>query len=100
MGLVRVGAAPLVEEFAYRFILQEGGALALRAFGLNPTIAKVISFSLSAFMFGMAHHPDIRGERFAKSLIPGIVLGIIQEKGSFFEAVAAHSLYNQSQYLI
>ena len=84
--------APVLEELAFRFLIQDGLKLTLRK--------NLICVHLTAGLFGLCHAYSGYGTLFyriknaAYAYLGGVVYGEVKERHSIAAAVVVHGLYN------
>lgn len=87
---------PTIEEAVFRLGVQGGITYALTQMGFNPDVAAALSITCASVLFGQSHSPDLNSEQFNATMLGGVVFGVLQNYGNFFEATVAHVLFDST----
>lgn len=86
--------SPLLEEFIFRFGIQECCTYVLKKLGIPDVISAALAGTVSAVLFAGAHTPDPAQPQYRQVLTAGIGFAVMMYAHGFPGAVVSHAFYN------
>lgn len=90
----KIVLAPILEEVAYRFVIQKSLESLFALIGLGSIPSKVLGIGASSIMFGFAHNGDPETERFAITFTSGCFYGALADRQHLGASILIHFINN------